>query len=290
MTFRGKKGYNFHIVTAYRPQSNNNPYGVYQQLLHYNNDHSINEDPIHTYDKQLASYLSQFITRGDQVLLMIDANENLSSQTKNSFVHSMAQIGLYESILSRHPGLSTPATRTPGGHPIDSIFCSPSVVINKSGYAPFNGFTDHRLSWVDIEWGSVFCHNITIPKPQVRRLKTDLPQVVEKYIANLQNLLYQHDIYTKIDVLNKAIHTTMTSAQTTTFEDIDAVITECMLSAERSCRKLRMGGVQYSPTLALYLNTINFWRLILRKQRGHNINMRTIIRLQKRCRIFGKPL
>ena len=33
MTFRGRDGHNFHTITAYRPQPNTNPYGVYQQLL-----------------------------------------------------------------------------------------------------------------------------------------------------------------------------------------------------------------------------------------------------------------
>ena len=117
-----------------------------------------------------------------------------------------------------------------------------------------------------------------------------MPKVVEKYITDLQSLLSRHGIIEKANYLNEAIKDNMTPDQVTLFEDVDAVITECMLIAERKCRKLRMGNIQYSPTLALHLNTINFWRLIIRKQRGHNINMRTIIRLQKRCRIPGKPL
>ena len=114
MTFRGRDGHNFHTITAYRPQPNTNPYGVYQQLLQYNNEQSLDEDPITTYDKQLCVFIKSLITKGDQLLLMIDANEDLSNTSSKSFTATMAAMGLNESILSRHPQLSIPATRTPG--------------------------------------------------------------------------------------------------------------------------------------------------------------------------------
>ena len=51
-----------------------------------------------------------------------------------------------------------------------------------------------------------------------------------------------------------------------------------------------MGGVPFSPELVAHLNSINFWRLLIRKKRGSNTNMRTIMRLQGRCGITGIPL
>ena len=51
-----------------------------------------------------------------------------------------------------------------------------------------------------------------------------------------------------------------------------------------------MGGVPYSPELVLHLNMINLWRLLIRKKKGSCSNMRTIIRLQKRCGVVGRPL
>ena len=149
MTFRGRGGHNLHTISAYRPQANKNPYGVYQQLLQHNTDQGIQEDPIHTYDKQLSSYLSSLIQKGDQVILMVDANENIT-RNNTGFSNNMEAIGLYEAILSRHASLAPPPTRTPGRTPIDAIYCTSSIVVRKSGYAPFNGFTDHRLAWIDV--------------------------------------------------------------------------------------------------------------------------------------------
>ena len=51
-----------------------------------------------------------------------------------------------------------------------------------------------------------------------------------------------------------------------------------------------MGGVPFSPELVIHLNSINFWRIIIRKKKGSNTNMRTILRLQGRCGITGRPL
>ena len=51
-----------------------------------------------------------------------------------------------------------------------------------------------------------------------------------------------------------------------------------------------MGGVPFSPELITHLNAINFWRLVIRKKKGNNTNMRTIIWLQGRCGIKGRPI
>ena len=82
----------------------------------------------------------------------------------------------------------------------------------------------------------------------------------------------------------------MNDEQKDEFEYLDMTITKCMLQAESKCRKLRMGSVPFSPRLATLLNTINLWRLIIQRKRGRKVNMRTIIRLQKRCDVKGCPL
>ena len=49
-------------------------------------------------------------------------------------------------------------------------------------------------------------------------------------------------------------------------EELDDIITKCMLKAEKKCRKLFMGGVPFPPELVIHLNLINFWRIIIRKK------------------------
>ena len=290
MTHRGRGGHNLHIITAYRPQRNSNPYGVYQQQLLYNIEHSLHSNPITTFDQDLKKLVHNYVLQGDQVILLIDANEDLSKASSNSFVQQMQRVGLEEVILSRHSKSVPPPTRTPGSKPIDTIFCTSALVVNKSGYAPFNGFSDHRLSWVDIQWESAFNHHTKIQRAPARRLKYMLPVAVDKYTQVLEYLLMKNNIYSHIQTLNQLTTDQITEPIARMYEKIDKKITKYMLQAERKCRKLRMGYIPYSPQLAQLLNTINFWRLVIRKVKGHNISMRTIIRLQARCEISGKPL
>ena len=51
-----------------------------------------------------------------------------------------------------------------------------------------------------------------------------------------------------------------------------------------------MGGVPFSPELVTHLNSIKFLRILIRKKKGSNTNIRTILRLQGWCGITGRPL
>ena len=122
ITFRGKDGVNYHAISAYRPQRNANPYGVYQQLVQYNVDNNKNTEPIQAYDDDLCQLIQPLVTRGDHVTLMIDANEDLSKNHPTSFKKKMENVGLFETILQQHHKQQPPATRTPGVKPLTPSF------------------------------------------------------------------------------------------------------------------------------------------------------------------------
>ena len=86
--------------------------------------------------------------KSNQIIVMLDANVDLETN-KDGFKERLEEIGLKELIMSKHPHL-TPPTRTQGTKIIDGIFGTPALDVERAGYSPFCGFTDHRLSWVDI--------------------------------------------------------------------------------------------------------------------------------------------
>ena len=63
-----------------------------------------------------------------------------------------------------------------------------------------------------------------------------------------------------------------------------------VFSRLKQCRKLYVGGVPFSTDLVTRLNSINFWRILIRKKKASNTNMRTVLCLQGRCGITGRPL
>lgn len=102
MLFWGRDEVSLYIVSAYWPQADKWPYSVYQQQLHYYTENSI----ITQSDNDLDTLLSMWIDNGDQVMLMIDANEKSSTSKSGSVRHCMENIGLnkpiYPIIINRH--------------------------------------------------------------------------------------------------------------------------------------------------------------------------------------------
>jgi len=88
------------------------------------------------------------------VLFLVDDNERLTKIKEGSFRHTMDMIGLHELILTQHPRLKPHPTRYPGAHTINGIFVAPALDVVHVRHAPFVGYTDHRLSWVNIRWDS----------------------------------------------------------------------------------------------------------------------------------------
>ena len=129
---------------------NNGPYKVYQQQVQYYNETGNNNDPLTNYDKDLTNLIIKWTDYGDQVIVTINANVDISTDKKGTFRHTLKSIGLNELILSRHPNLYPPPTCNPGTKTIDGISGTPAINIEKGEYAQFTGFSDHYLVWIDI--------------------------------------------------------------------------------------------------------------------------------------------
>ena len=109
------------------------------------------------------------------------------------------------------------------------------------------------------------------------------------YIRILAKIISAANVALMVSSLEISVQTRMTP-QDMKYETIDKFITKCMLKAGEKCRNLYMDGVPFSPELVPHLNSINFWRILIHKKKGSNTNMRTILRLQGRCGITGRPL
>ena len=106
-----------------------------------------------------------------------------------------------------------------------------------------------------------------IQRPIARRLQCDDPMSVQRYLTILIAELDKIDAHKAIPLeANAQIPLSLLDAFI--YEDLDEKITRCTQKAEKKCRKLFMGGVPYSPELAMHLNQINLWRLLIRKKKG----------------------
>jgi hypothetical protein len=98
--------------------------------------------------------LEQWNADGDQITLLMDANEDI-----RAFGNTIVPSGLRKVLLERH-GPYAPATYHGGSQPIDGVFASPSIHIAQGGYLEFgySPHTDHRGLWIDVHYQIAFGH------------------------------------------------------------------------------------------------------------------------------------
>ena len=277
----GKQNCVTRFVTVYAPQKSGTGLNtVYEQQLSY-----FNHNPIQQFWNDLARAISSWQSSGEQLILMGDWNEEITGENLTLW---MRTFGLTEAITSLH-GQTPPPTYHRGSHAIDGIYVSPSIQVSRAGYLGFGDIPgDHRGIWIDVEQRSILGYKMAdIPIAKARRLKLNDPRVVQRYQTSLDDFFTAHKLYERMRVLRSGIRYgyPLTDAQKREYEDIDTLRDKGMRQAAKRCRKLRMGGRQWSPTLQKARDTILFWTLIRRRLKKCKVGARRILRLKKKLGI-----
>ena len=118
-------------------------------------------------------------------------------------------------------------------------------------------------------------------------MTTAIPSAVKKYIKYLVTFLKRHNLERKIAQVQRIQRTgtVITTDAQRLLEEIDRIRTEGMLAAEKRCRKLRMGNIDFSPEMSKLKQSWGVLSLIIKKKMGGRVNSRTITRRAKRCNI-----
>jgi len=87
---------------------------------------------------------------------------------------------------------------------------------------------------------------------------------VIKYIKILYELLDTAEIVDTLLQLEENLSFPPSATYIETYEQIDYILTKCMLEADERCKNMYMIRVLLSPGLVIHLSIINFWRLIIR--------------------------
>ena len=149
--------------------------------------------------EDLCNAIITYRAAGDQIVLMIELNKDI---TKDSVKQKFESIGLQECITEKHTATGMAPTYQQGSRPIDGIYLSPSLDISTGGYFPFKEVpTDHRFLWVKIEFEQCFgCNMPPLASIDSRRLKTDDPQCVKRFNANVSNVSMRHTNHTSMNM------------------------------------------------------------------------------------------
>ena len=277
----GKQNCVTRFVTVYCPKPTGKGMNtVYEQQLEY-----LKKDPTAAFWEDLAHTIVKWQNEGNQLVIMGDWNEAI---VNGNLTEWMNTFGLTEAITGIH-GSDPPPTYQRGSDAIDGIFVSSTVHVKQAGYLGFGQIPgDHRGIWVDVSHKTILGYKMSdIPTASSRRLKLDDPRIVDRYCELLDGYLAAHKVYSRLRRLTGTYNngTPLTEAQAKEYEELDAIREVGMKYAEKHCRKLRMGKVQWSPALQKARDTITFWTLIRRRLQRCKVGARRIIRLKKKLGI-----
>lgn len=278
--FSGKRGITLLVICAYRPckPSSAGPNTTYSQHQRFLDTMGVHICPRQSILDDLGMFIDENRLAGDQIILGMDCNEDVTSDAWHSWLHKR---GLSNGIIPNHG--PSPSTYHKGSYPIDGIFVSSTIKVTRSGYHPFGTFpSDHRSLWIDVSYTNAFGYQMpNVVIPNARHLKTGDPHIVQKFNSEYTKYIRYHKLHTKLFTIEKEMGDTLTPAQEQEFESNLHMQNKGVLLAEKRCRKLRMGMVPFSAELNIARMTIQVWRAVITKKKGCKYSNNKLRRLER---------
>jgi len=293
--FQGRNNHYTRIISAYVPCKSANDQGrtVYNQHRRFFQSQGVTECPRKIMHSQLTQQINVWQNKGERIVLLIDANENLSRmgalQTKLRFECQLVD-PIREMYSKKHQIL--PPTSLTGSVPIDSIFVSSNMkdIIRGGWIQVEKSIGDHRSLYIDVPIKILLGESkFNIHRHTARRLICDHPMIVDKYNKLLNTQLHNQNTIRKYNEFTSQHENGILNTEDTmiALNKLDNSITNSILYAEKKCRKLKSGSVPYTPELNNAGKIINVWNNVIRKKKGCNISSTYIKRIAKKVSIVN---
>lgn len=199
--------------------------------------------------------------------------------------HNLANV-----LSNGHPSSPLPATVSPGTKAVDAILATRGLQTIACGQVPddYGADSDHAVLWADFSMESIFgCKRATdLPKP--RRLKIQDPRIRNRYLDCYSRLADELRLSKRAYDLELATAAGMTPQNSELLIQLMQDRDWAMTTAEERCRKLRMGGIPWSPTLQEARKKVRFWTLSLAKLRGRTVKGTQLRRLRRSVDPFAR--
>ena len=296
--FRGKNGIFLRVASIYCPcapptSAHGTPslgeLSVYKQHQKFLNECNDDRDPRTAFLEDFETELASWIDEGDQVIVAGDFNFHVLEDPITSLFE---RYDMHNMVFALHDPQGFPASSGKGDNrTVDAIFGTPNLVPLKAGYIDICDHPGHHYAlWADISLQSSLGHPPTqFPHPKMRRLQLSNAKCVAKYQQRLKQLLRKHNLFHRQYALEMAVLESggapLTEALAKEAEAIDNIRTQCMLSAEKQCRKFRTGEVEFSPTTAMPARAMRYWFYLIRKRQGYTISATKLTKLRKQADI-----
>jgi hypothetical protein len=259
--FQGRTGHVARIISIYVPCKTSRSSGtltVMNQQRRYLEDQGIQDCPRSILMADICALLHTWRQDGERLVAFIDANENMTDGPFHEMFTS-PELQMREAVSHRHPDPRWKHTAsyrkgdTLGKWPIDGVYATPDLPFDATTWLEFlPHLGDHRFNVLDVN-AQVLVGDavLRIVRPIARRLSCTLPKAVSAYTKRLTDHMRRHKVLTKLHHLYSTRDGNFTPDQRQQLETLDLIRVEGMLYAEKKCRKLSMGNVDFSPEVDL---------------------------------------
>ena len=285
ITIAGKNNIKTTIFTCYCPCFGKSPGSTYSQHLIYLAEHKstnfTSTCPRQLFGMDLKNVIEEKISEGHQLIVKGDFNSNYDDLT--SWMVEAGLIDVHESKFGKGPNTYIRSK----GSAIDRVFASPHLNVPKCGYLSFSKLmSDHRGVWFEIP--KILLFGFNPPECQTysaRRLKTEDPRVVKKYLDHLYSQMLQSNLFNRMENIYRASVYPLPNDVAEEYEQIDEEVCNMMTKAERLCRRLRTGTIKWSPQYQHACLSLEYWLKRRSYIKNNNNNVRQLIILQKKLGI-----
>ena len=265
------------IITAYQCVESRATVGtVFMQRERFLKKCNVSICPRSHFIQDLIQFITGVLGDNNKVILAADINEHVIDGV---LPRALKNLGMIEAHVKKFD-LPGPASHITGSKPIDGIWVSHDVTPTEVSVFPHRfGVGDHRVILVDFNLNQIIQQSVKICSPSMRRLICENEKSVENYNSLASALLKSNKIQQRLEQLEASFNSTDRDRWCVKLNMIDEQITEILLHAEKKCRKLRTGEVEYSPEVSEASEKWYAWRMALKIAQGERTNTRAIHRL-----------
>ena len=274
------------VVSAYRPGTGRGTgiETVLAQQRHFWLTEGRETDPREAFMEDIITAIDEWRRWGCEIVLGVDANEDLSSQLPGSFRERLGAHGLTDAILTQHRG-PPPAThkRNTRSQPIDGFFTTAGIPVQAGGYYGFDSdvMSDHRAIWIDFDLTSAL--GGAQPRTHsVRRLTLRNRKVRRRYVKLSEAGYIKYDIPGRLARWNQLLDEAAGMLSPELEAQFNQIQTQALLArrqAEKHCRKVFNGGKDWSPRSQEIRDRRLLWKLLLQGHDGRATSSRKVRRL-----------
>ena len=268
----GKGGRTIQIISAYIVSQKTMPgpttaYTQQYKMLQ-DMDHS-DPHPRNQFIIDLTKHIQESKQNKEEIILALDANEEILLEGVPGPKHSITQLMTDTNILDvyEYQHEQTGDTSRRNTKKIDHVIVSPNLIhaVKHSGFLPWNQImeSDHRTGFVDFDEVALFGDNTEDPTHNAtRKLSTDYPESIIKYLEIMNKKIKSKKIEKSLsELVRKAGVNGWTKKREREYNNIDSLLTQIMLQAEKECVPKTTNKSQWSTSLEVATRAIRYWNM-----------------------------